>query len=74
MGVGIGPFVRKSAAFVRLHRMNPAAVVVREPDASAIRAALENQSAAIRRNFRLAIDEGLLRNAKESGDPCDLGV
>ena len=74
MGVGIGPFMRKRAAFVRLHRMNPAAVVVREPDASAIRAALENQSAAIRRNFRLAIDECLLRNAKESGDPCDLGV
>jgi len=74
LGIGICPFVWKSAAFVWLHGMDLAAVVVRKPDASTVWAALENQSAAIRRDFRLTVDEYLLRNAKERGNPCDLHV
>ena len=74
MGVGICPFVWKRAAFVGLHRMNLAAIVVREPDARTVRTALENQSAAIRRDFCIMIDEMLFRDTKERGNPRNLHV
>ena len=72
MGILICPFVWEGAALVGLHGMDAAAVVVRKPCTRAVREAPEDQSAAIRRDFRLAVDELLLRHAKERGDTGDL--
>ena len=74
MGVGIGPFMRKRAAFVRLHGMYSAPVVIRQPRTCAVGAAFENQPAAVGRYLRLAFDEVRLGQAEECGNARDLRV
>ena len=54
--------------------MDPAEVVLREPRAGAVRAAPQNQPAAVWRDLRLTVDEILLCHAEERGDARDLGV
>ena len=72
--VVVGPFVRKRTAFVRLHGMYSAPVVIRQPRTCAVWAAFENQPAAVGRYLRLAFDEVRFGHAEEYGNARDLRV
>ena len=72
--VGVPPLERKRGALPRLDWVDPAEVVIRKPGARAVCTALEDKSATVRRNVRLAVDEVLLGHAEERGDLGDLRV
>ena len=57
----VGPFMREGAALVGLHGVDAAEFVVGEPRARAGGTALENQPSSVGRDFRLVVDEILLR-------------
>ena len=67
-GIGISPLEWKRAALVRFHRMNAAAVVVRQIRARLVRTALEDKSLPVRRNLGFPIDELLLGHSEERGN------
>ena len=74
MRIGVSPLKWERAALVGLHRMNAAAVVVRQVHARLVRTALQDQRLAIWRDLRLAVDELLLGHPKERGDAPHLVI
>ena len=74
MRIGVSPLEWERAALVRFHRMNAAAVVVRQVHARLVRTALQDQRLTIRRDLGLAVDELLLGHPQERGDTPHLVI
>lgn len=72
--IGICPFVGKRTALVRLDRMNPATIVIRQPDAGSVWTVSENQPSTVGRNLSLGIDERCLRHAEKRSYPRNLHI
>ena len=71
-GVAVCPFVRERFALVRLHGMDSAPVVRRQPDARIVRTAFEDEAAPVGGDIGLVLYELRLHHAEISGDAGNL--